>query len=269
MQNQNIRTKLVSIFKDTIEMIGDSEKLRNAVANANETVLYLEGETPTFEHGDCKTTYDVTKHRSFEAAGLLKKQFPGSKICVLNFASATNPGGGVEFGSRAQEESLCRCSTLFPYLSRRELRDRYYKIHDKVKNPLYTDGCIYTPNIYVIKSDTDFPERLPESEWFAVDVLTCAAPNLRLVDSFPDEELYKLHVKRIRHILSIAAANKEEILVLGAFGCGAFKNNPKVVAKAFKDVLKEFEGCFKHIEFAIYCNSRETENFDAFEREFA
>lgn len=269
MQSQNIRTKLVSIFKDTLEMIGDSEKLRNAVANANETVLYLEGETPTFEHGDCKTTYDVTKHRSFEAAGLLKKQFPGSKIAVLNFASARHPGGGVESGSRAQEESLCRCSTLFPCLNRRELLDNYYKIHNVAKNPLYTDGCIYTPNIYVIKSDTDFPERLPESEWFSVDVLTCAAPNLRFVDSMPNEELYKIHVKRVRHILSIAAANGDEILVLGAFGCGAFMNDPKVVAKAFKDVLKEFEGCFKHIEFAIYCSSRETENFDAFEREFA
>ena len=82
-------------------------------------------------------------------------------------------------GSRAQEEAICRCSTLYPVLNTKENWSRFYKFHRDRHDAKYTDTCIYTHDILIIKSDTDIPRRLPEDNWCKVDVITCAAPNLR------------------------------------------------------------------------------------------
>ena len=112
-------------------------------------------------------------------------------------------------------------------------------------------------------------------------MITCAAPNLRqrpgnmynLDQSAPvvvsPEELLALHKSRARHILTVAASKGVDAIVLGAFGCGAFQNDPTVVAEAYKSVLQEFNGYFSLIEFAIYCRPRETANYDAFSRVLA
>ena len=83
------------------------------------------------------------------------------------------------------------------------------------------------------------------------------------------EELLALHKSRARHILTVAASKGVDAIVLGAFGCGAFQNDPTVVAEAYKDVLEEMKGYFSLIEFAIYCRPRETANYDAFRRTLA
>ena len=97
---------------------------------------------------------------------------------------------------------------------------------------------------------------MPTEEWFKVDVISCAAPNLRKdvrnrynvesgnAVSVTDEELYRIHLQRAKHIMSVAAANKVDVLVLGAFGCGAFANNPAVVARASFDALKDYNSYF-------------------------
>ena len=82
------------------------------------------------------------------------------------------------------------------------------------------------------------------------------------------EELYQIHLKRAKHILHIAALNNVEILILGAFGCGAFRNDPNVVAKAYKDALEEYKKSFFLIDFAIYTRPDEEENYLAFKRHF-
>ena len=79
-------------------------------------------------------------------------------------------------------------------------------------------------------------------------------------------EQYDLHVRRAKHILHVAALNKTDMLVLGAFGCGAFMNDPDAVAEAFRTALEEYAGWFRHVEFAVYCRSTETANYDAFSR---
>ncbi|MBO6150860.1 MAG: TIGR02452 family protein, partial [Clostridium sp.] len=79
------------------------------------------------------------------------------------------------------------------------------------------------------------------------------------------EELYQLHLQRAKHILHVAAANEAEILILGAFGCGAFMNDPHYVAAAYRDALEEYQHCFDVVEFAIYARGSETENYRAFE----
>lgn len=203
----------------------------------------------------------VTMNRTFEAAQKLLYKYQNERIAVLNFASATNPGEGVVNGARAQEESLCRCSTLYPCLNQKYLWDNYYNIHKANYDFKYSDACIYTPDITVIKTDTNIPERMERDKWFNVDVITCAAPNLRQAPSIVTfEEQYDIHCKRAVKILSAAIKDGASVLVLGAFGCGAFCNDPKAVAKAYKDVLKNFYGYFKVVEFAIFCNESQSYN---------
>ena len=281
----DIRTELVNIFEHTMDWIKSEQKLSEAMQYSVEnTKLYKAENYPVLpEYTPQETTISVSGNKSFEAAVRLRKKFPEARIAVHNFASATNPGGGVTHGSRAQEESLCRCSTLYPCLTRKDLWSDYYIFHRNRNDVRYTDACIYSPDILIIKNDDDLPEPLPESEFCKVDILTCAAPNLRPKPynrmnpgkgssiQLTDRELAELHRSRARHLLTIAAAHHDEVLILGAFGCGAFQNNPRVVAQVYREVLneKEFKNRFLHIEFAVFHTPRETKNFEAFQRVFS
>ena len=276
--NNDRKTRLAEVFRDTQHYYQTNSELAAAVERSKAlTYLYEVGETPDFPEAKNKAgKVTITKSRTFGAAMRLTKMYPGKRIAVLNFASATNPGGGVINGSSAQEESLCRCSTLYPTLDRAFLWQRYYNINRAAGNVLHTDACIYSPDIVICKTDTSIPERLPPKEWCRVDVISCAAPNLRnqpanlynpengaFVNILP-EDLLRIHERRARAILQVAAANQVDILVLGAFGCGAFRNDPAVVAKAYANVLKDCRGYFDLVEFAIFCREFEIENYDAF-----
>ena len=138
------------------------------------------------------------------------------------------------------------------------------------------DACLYSPGIVICKTDDRIPARLKPEDFVVVDVISCAAPNLRNEPSnwhnsetgkairMPEIELFNLHLMRGRHIMHIAAANKVDILVLGAFGCGAFMNDPEIVAKVYHAALASYRARFDVIEFAIYCRDHETDNYDAF-----
>lgn len=191
--------------------------------------------------------------KTFEAAEKLRKEFPGNRIAVLNFASAVSPGGGVRNGARAQEESLCRCSTLLPSLEQTWLDKEYYARNRNEHNRLNTDACIYTPDVIICKTDENIPKRLGADQWNNVDVISCAAPDLRYSNpgKYDSDFLYRLFLKRIDHILHIAAAKNADVMILGAFGCGAFKNDPKLVAKAFREALQRYRYYFDLVEFAI------------------
>lgn len=270
----------IKIFEDTMDQCHDNPQLSASIQNtlAN-TKLYkpnfpMKGTSDDLQQ--CAVT--VTKERTFACAKRLHMEHPTSRIAVLNFASATNPGGGVQRGSNAQEECLCRCSTLFRCIRDDAFFGRFYGMHRKRKDLRYTDTCIYSPGITVFKFDTAFPEMKSESEWFSVDVITCAAPNLRKRPynkmnpgsanpiQVHKEELLEIHKKRGRQILRVAAANHANILVLGAFGCGAFQNDPRIVAQAYKEILPEFQGYFKVICFAVYCPPGDTRNYSIFEQ---
>jgi uncharacterized protein (TIGR02452 family) len=270
----------IRVFNDTVDFINESEKLRTAIAQTvNSQKLILAGDklSESVSKREKQAQIIVSGKRTLEAASAYKNQ----KVCILNFASATNPGGGVTHGSSAQEESLCRCSTLYFSLITEELMKRFYKPHRRARNPLYNDDLIYSPDVYVIKSDTSIPERLPENDWYKVNAITCAAPNLRERPSnsmnpnagdtparISADDLEELLMKRIRRIFAVAAGEDNDALILGAFGCGAFRNPPKVVAKAFHKVTDEYRNCFDTIEYAVFHIVRETENFTAFKDEF-
>ena len=215
------RTKNAEIFRDTERRYTSDPMLIQAVQKSTEAQVFIaehESVIVPSPHKAEKAKVIVSGKRSLEAAENYAKQ--GKKVCVLNFASATNPGGGVVNGSSAQEECLCRCTTLYPCLNNNALWTAFYAPHRKAADPLYNNDCIYTPNICVFKSDINFPEPLPKADWWNVNILTCAAPNLRERPSnamnpragdkaakITPTELEKLLTARIRRIFEIAVAN--------------------------------------------------------------
>ena len=250
------RFENIAVFEDTVSVCEKSSRLIESIKTSRKTQIFIgEGEqlsdaskTPRFEK---EAEIIISKKRTFEAAQDYAKL--GEKVAVLNFASSTNPGGGVVNGAGAQEECLCRISTLYFTLDTDENWKRFYNPHRKARTPLHNDDILYTKNITVFKSDTTSPKLLPENEWYDVDVITCAAPNLRENPSnrynsgdgnqrliLNNEELYSLHEKRDSRIFDAAASQNVDVLVLGAFGCGAFMNDPKVVAKVMLNLAKKY-----------------------------
>ena len=265
---------LISVFKDSMSRIDSDSSLQQSVASSITSQQFIaEGTTialPQPPYAESAKVI-VTKNRSFEAARPYAEQ--GLKTAVLNFASSTNPGGGVTSGASAQEECLCHVSTLYPCLKDESMWDLFYAPHRKARNPLHNDDIIYTKDVIVFKDDDYQP--LPKP--FTVDVITCAAPTLREQssnrynpsdgDKAPDitpEDLLALHEKRGRQILSAAVANGAQVIILGAFGCGAFKNDPAVVAQAYANILPDYLHYFRTIECAVYCRPRSPQNFEAF-----
>ena len=274
------KKQLIEVFEDTQKFYTEDPTLKAAVKKSREnTRLYSADEYPELSDDPTRSgAMRVTKHKTFEAAMALHKEYPDKKIAVLNFASASRPGGGVTNGSSAQEESLCRCSTLYATLNTKQMWQGYYDVNRNMHDVLHTDACIYSPGIVICKTDESIPKRMKTEDFVTVDVISCAAPNLRNEPAnkhnpetgkpirIEPQKLYDLHLSRAKHILHIAAANDIDIIVLGAFGCGAFQNDPNIVAKAYRDALKEYAKRFDVIEFAIYCRNYETENYDEFDK---
>ena len=273
------RDENVIIFRDTEKMCNENSRLKESIRKARDgQKLILAGEPlPSFDRSRYtdRVSLTVSKKRTLEAAAAYKNM----RVAVHNFASATNPGGGVTKGSTAQEECLCRCSALYEMLNTKEMWDGFYNPHRAASDPVHNDDIIYTPRVVVFKTDTPAPVTMPESEWYEVDVITCAAPNLRDNPSNPynqndgmrkvkisDKELLEIHEKRLRRILDVAAYNDDEVVVLGAFGCGAFQNKPEVVARAAANVIGDYLNAFRIIEFAVYCSPRNLRNYDVFKR---
>lgn len=144
-------------------------------------------------------------------------------------------------------------------------------------NPLYNNDCIYTPNVCVFKSDTNIPEPFSKEDWWIVNILICAAPNLRerpsnmmnphagnVVAKITPSELESLLITRIRRIFEVAVSNENEVLILGAFKCGAFRNPPEIVARVFNNVMQDFLCYFETSEYAVYHTGREVANYEFF-----
>ncbi|MCR5633793.1 MAG: TIGR02452 family protein [Lachnospiraceae bacterium] len=273
------RDENISVFKDTERLCKTNPKISESVKKATASQkLILEGEPLDDQKKDIyenPAKVVVSKKRTYEAAA----GYRGQHVAVHNFASASNPGGGVVNGANAQEECLCRCSGLYFNLSTRAMWDGFYQPHRDAHDPIHNDDIIYTPNVPVFKSDTATPQLMAESDWYDVDVITCAAPNLRNIPSnkyntgdgnknviIGDKDLLALHEKRLRRILEVALSENCDTIILGAFGCGAFQNNPEVVALANRNVIKDYLHAFKNIEFAVYCSPHDERNFKIFER---
>ncbi|CAF1479243.1 unnamed protein product [Adineta steineri] len=193
------------------------------------------------------TKYEVRLCTTLQVAQSLVTEMDEDRIGILNFASAKNPGGGFLRGSSAQEESLARSSSLYLSISQNRFFNEFYGYHRRNKNGIYTHRIIYSPRVIVLKDDNG---KLLSSSYH-VGIVTVAAPNASIVQ---DSEAIRYAMKeRIKRLLYVFEINQHDTLVLGAFGCGVFKNNPLEVAFIFRQHLEssEFKNSFKRIIFAI------------------
>jgi len=271
---KEMRQKCAEIFKDTQDKCGNNLVLKESIEKSIKfTKFYVEGNKFDLNNTPTKSKdYNIiiSPERTLEC--VQKYYVPNdkkSKIGVLNFASAKNPGGGVWKGARSQEESICRASTLYPCLTTEFLKDNYYSYHREKKSE-YSDRIIYIPNITVFKSDDDiFCKDIDEKYWYNIDVITCAAHNQKAY-KVDNEKLKEINYNKIKAIIECAVENNVDILILGAFGCGAFGNHPILVSKTFKKILidEEYYKYFEKVHFAIFTVGKEVENINEFNKTF-
>jgi uncharacterized protein (TIGR02452 family) len=203
-------------------------------------------------------TVTVTGESSLGATARL-----GGDVACLVFASARNPGGGFLNGAQAQEESIARGSALYPCLLAAQ---PFYDYHRQSSSLLYSDRVIYSPAVPVFRDAHD--QLLPSP--YPVNFLTCAAPNLsalRAGQPSAADEVPAVLNRRATRILRVAAAHGHRRLVLGAWGCGVFGNDPAVVAGAFAAALRAIPH-FDEVVFAVL-DRRGGATRTAFDRAFA
>lgn len=212
---------------------------------------------------------------SYTMAHEIYHRYDDAKIMVLNFANPYNPGGGIWRGANAQEEDLCRRSSLLFSLESDEAK-KYYQYNKENRNrELYrneygTNSMILTPHVTIIKDkDYKYYFELP-----GVSVLTAAAPIIKNKHHLSDEYI-DLFFERINSVLLCAAHYGYTHLVLGAWGCGAFGNDSEVVARLFRDAIDNFSyngknvhQLFESITFAVPYNEKRPENHLEFKAQF-
>jgi uncharacterized protein (TIGR02452 family) len=211
-----------------------------------------------------KTEFEVTNETTLHCCN---RQLANglTNICCLNFASAKNPGGGFLGGSQAQEESLARASGLYASLIEQK---SYYEANRNDKTSFYTDTIIYSPNVPVFRND--FDELIDEP--YYISFITSPAVNVGALVQNSHADLDKIEevmINRIEKILSVAIINGHDSLVLGAWGCGVFRNEPEDVVRYFAHHLKEnpiFNNKFKKVSFAVLDYSANKSIFKAFEK---
>jgi uncharacterized protein (TIGR02452 family) len=219
----------------------------------------------TADNEKAKTQFTVVNAATLDAAYELVQENRG-KVLALNFASAKNAGGGFLNGSEAQEESLARSSCLYPTLLHNE---EYYKKNRACRTCLYTDYMIYSPDVLVFRNNEGELLEIP----FKVSFVTSPAVNAGAVKRNEPRKVDKIEPvlrQRMKHFLSLCANEGYSNLVLGAWGCGVFMNDPKVIADMWYSFLVEseaFKDRFGKIVFAVL-DRNERGTFEAFKARF-
>jgi uncharacterized protein (TIGR02452 family) len=185
-----------------------------------------------------QTRVQVVNETTLVAAERLTET--GERVLALNFANGIEPGGGFLRGARAQEEVLCRSSALYATLH----GDPMYDAHRQRILPDSTDWAILSPDVPVFRSDDGTPL---DAHW-PLSIITCAAPYAPGVGQPRAGDLLQ---QRIARVLDIARAHGYTALVLGAWGCGAFGNDPDRTARDFHDALIVHAGVFSQVVFAV------------------
>ena len=196
-------------------------------------------------------------------AGLTRLRNAGAmSLAALNFASARSPGGGFLGGSQAQEESLARSSALYASLLR---APEFYERHRASSSMLYSDAMILSPDCPVLRDDSGALLDEP----YAATFITSPAPNAGAAAANRPEEVPEIpavFLRRSEYVLALAAAHGYRNLLLGAWGCGVFRNDPAVVAGAFGRHLRgRWAGRFERVWFSVLDTSSDPTTFRAFE----
>lgn len=262
------RSKRASIAAETISIMdggayvapsGRQNVVRDAIARAADGSVLI---TPADVTGlratanrklsalSHRTAFEVANETTFAAARRLAADVGGHRTAALNFASAKNPGGGFLSGAQAQEECLARASALYACLQRQM---PYYEANRRCESLLYTDHMIVAPRVPVFRDDED---QLLEEPW-ETTIITAPAPNAGAIakNEAPSIDLVEpTFRRRIEMVLAAAVAFDQTAIVLGAWGCGVFGNDPAMVARLFAEFLLgggRFARAFTHVAFAV------------------
>lgn len=210
---------------------------------------------------------EVKPMGTVEAGQKLVKKYGGT-TAILNFADALVPGGLVKVGATTQEENICRCSNLYQSITTEVAKQYYYDENrkafgDNARKTLgatYLDNLIYSRDVVFFKDDREYKDIKP----YYMDVITCPAPSCYIK---PIEAEYEIIGRRAEQIIKSAILAGVDNLVLGAWGCGAFGQDPVVISRCFKAALKSYPA-FNHVVFAIRSCSADGKrahgNYDVF-----
>ena len=278
------RTKRAGLASETLEILDAgryavpgggrvdiSERLKDGLAGTRqfdpEELRSIRDEALSRPDPSVETKIEVVNETTLAGIFHLCGLSAAGRVGALNFASAKNPGGGFLGGSQAQEESLARSSGLYKSLLQ---CPEYYSFHRSQHDALYSHRAIYSPGCPVFRNDAG--ELLAKP--CVVDFFTCPAPNAGAVRRNQPKETDRIvPVLRERATLVLGLALHFQVtdMVLGAWGCGVFKNDPKSVAEAFRDALCEdgpFAGRFRTVRFSVLDRSRDAATLTAFGEAF-
>ena len=263
-------TVRITALGEYVAPSGQPVSVHDAVERAMQgTVLYRPGDfkrLPRHEPvvGRGPPRIEVTSEKTGAASRRLVEGEGVTDAVALNFASAKNPGGGFLGGAKAQEEDLARCSALYAcLLTQRE----YYDANRAQSSPLYTDHLIYSPDVPFFRDEGFTLLERP----FCVSIITAPAPNAGAAARNAPHLLPHLRgtlQARALKVLQVAAHEGHRTLVLGAWGCGAFRNEPSDAAEAFAQALDAFPGVFERVVFAVWERGGEGPNLRAFRERF-
>jgi uncharacterized protein (TIGR02452 family) len=231
------------------------------------TVLYSASNLPGLPPASpaLETNIEVANETTFR--GLVKLAGRGGHIACLNFASARNPGGGFLGGAQAQEEALARASALYQCLLS---APEYYERNRSNRSAVYLDLIVFSPHVPFFRKDAGDLLEKP----ILASVITAPAPNRGAVVQNEPGNLPLVETalrRRAEMVLHVAQAHGVERLVLGAWGCGVFRNDPAKVVTIFANLIRppgRFAGVFRDVLFSVYDRSEPPLTLRAFANAF-
>lgn len=265
--------KLQSITNDTLRILesggydhaGTRVEIGPAVSRARDGArAYAPGELASLveshARGEGTRRGDVSVTAESTAACARRLVRAGARVACLNFASAKNPGGGFLGAAKAQEEQICRASGLYPTLLTQRV---YYDANRQHRDARYTDWAITSPDVPVFRDDR--MELLEEP--FLASFITMPAPNAGALKDAEPRDLAAIFERRIEAVMALGVELGATHLVAGAWGCGAFRNDPELVASAFVRVLSRgWARRFDEVVFAIFAIHKSDRNLEVFRR---
>ena len=284
---QELHALRIEVYRNTLEIVqtGQYETSDACCVSLNNAETLITGSRfynrEISEDRDSSGQYDtsvkVVNADCLVVARELITEF--ADVCVLNLANRRNPGGGVISGCGAQEEYLFRCSDYYRSLYQFAHYAEQYGLSPskKYKYPMDCNfGGIFSPGVTIFRGGEEEGYPLLPQPW-KVNMIAVAGMNRPALEYTKDEPRVASYLvpgvkNKMRTIFRIARENNQEVLVLGALGCGAFRNPPEHTAELFREVMEEpeFRGTFRHICFAIKedHNSRGKGNYAPFAKEF-
>ncbi len=290
-QKEERRQRNIAVLEDTLEILANGEYasesgcvgLSLTDAQMRQAHVYLPEDIEDLRRDfQTRTKEQTYKHacifecENADSLDLAERKFKElkaqgesePKILVLNMASATHAGGRVREGASAQEEELCRRTSLLLSLESTDAK-RYYDYNNAKKKRMGTDSVIISPHVEVIKNAAF--ELMPEP--FCISVISASAPMVRLgLEGKSQNDYEEMLYKRIYGMLLVAARENYRHLILGAFGCGVFGNDAALVSDLFSRAFRELSECgctFDSVDFAVLCRVDNDYNFREFCRNFS